>query len=164
MEQEVLNLDNSNNDSADPQVPVRDENKPEQQEENSKAPRFLSWLLVVASLVVIFLVIIRWCLAAPLWLYIALVVLFLALLILNYINRKRRNLGWLFSLLLILMPVLVFIISAPWTWWMWLGLIVLYFVTLLTYFIGRLAESYWWVSVPLALFFLLMLLILQLSC
>jgi len=120
------------------------------------------WLMVVAALVVFYILILRscWC-AAPCWSVLLLLIITLALLIVNALNKSRKKLGWVFSGLLIAMPIITLIFAGSFTWWMWLLVIGLYLLTLLFYFIGVLSETYWSVSILIALFLLLSLIILQ---
>jgi len=110
---------------------------------------FMSWILT------------RFCNFEPLWLGPLILGIFFLLLLTNYLNKfKIKKLGIIFSLLLLALPIIVFIVAGVWAWWMWLLVIGFYFLCLAFYFMGILLENYWQVSVPLSVFLILMLLFL----
>ena len=125
---------------------------------NKNVPPVLGWILTVVCVAIVTLILIFWFKCTPWWVALILMLAYLLLLIINYLNKNNtKKLGWLFGILLAIMPVIVLISIDAWTWWMWIIAIGLYIFTLATYFMGLLLENYWRVVVPLSLFLILML-------
>jgi len=144
-----------------------EQNKQEQilntaQETNNKKTKpkwigWLVWLIIAICILTIYLILIFWCNLQPWWLIALIMLDYLLLLIINYLNKFKKKLNWLFSLLLAILPVLILVFVGSWTWWMWLLVIGFYLLTLGTYFMGILMENYWKVSIPLSLFLILLI-------
>ena len=117
----------------------------------------LTWLLSFVIVGLIFIVGYFKCNFRPVWLLVSLLAGYFVLLAINYLNLFEKKVGWFFSLLLALMPVLVLIVTGGWAWWAWLLIIILYFATLITYALGVLDEKFWQVIIPLSLFLLFLL-------
>lgn len=125
---------------------------------DKKISPILGWILTTVCVAIVTLILIFWCKCTPWLIILILMVDFLLLLIINYLNKyNTKKLGWLFGILLAIMPVIILVFIGAWTWWMWIIAIGLYIFTLATYFMGLLLENYWRVVVPLSLFLILML-------
>jgi hypothetical protein len=122
-----------------------------------KLNSLLGWLIIIISLAAIYLILILWCSFQPWWLILLVLINYLLLLIINYLNKLRYKLSWLFSFLLATLPVLVLVFVEAWTWWMWVLVIGFYLLTLAIYFIGLLLENYWRMAIPLSLFLILLI-------
>jgi len=150
-----------------------EQNKQEQilnttQETNNKKtkPKWLGWLvwiIIAICAIAIYLILIFWRNLQPWWLIALIMLDYLLLLIINYLNKLKYKLNWLFSFLLAILPVLVLVFIGSWTWWMWLLVIGFYLLTLGIYFMGILLENYWKVSIPLSLFLILLLIFIALK-
>jgi len=138
------------------------------QETNNKKtkPKWLGWLvwiIIAICAIAIYLILIFWRNLQPWWLIALIMLDYLLLLIINYLNKLKYKLNWLFSFLLAILPVLVLVFIGSWTWWMWLLVIGFYLLTLGIYFMGILLENYWKVSIPLSLFLILLLIFIALK-
>jgi len=150
-----------------------EQNKQEQilntaQETNNKKPKpkwlgWLVWIIIAICAIAIYLILIFWRNLQPWWLIALIMLDYLLLLIINYLNKLKYKLNWLFSFLLAILPVLVLVFIGSWTWWMWLLVIGFYLLTLGIYFMGILLENYWKVSIPLSLFLILLLIFIALK-
>ena len=138
------------------------------QETNNKKPKpkwlgWLVWIIIAICAIAIYLILIFWRNLQPWWLIALIMLDYLLLLIINYLNKLKYKLNWLFSFLLAILPVLVLVFIGSWTWWMWLLVIGFYLLTLGIYFMGILLENYWKVSIPLSLFLILLLIFIALK-
>jgi hypothetical protein len=126
--------------------------------QDKKVSPILGWILTTICVAIVTLILIFWFKCTPWWIILILMIDFLLLLIVNYLNKSNaKKLGWLFGILLAIMPVLILVFVNAWAWWMWVIAVILYIFTLATYFMGLLLENYWRVVVPLSLFLILML-------
>lgn len=123
-------------------------------------PKFLwGWILILVALVILFFLLVKFCQLIPWWLALLLLLDYLLLLIINYLKKFKKDLWWLWGILLAVMPVIVLLFCGSWTWWLWLLVIGLYIITLMVYFLGLLLQKFWPVIIPLSLFLILMLVI-----
>lgn len=133
---------------------------PEQTKTKKSPKNIWGWLIIIIALAVLYYILVKFCNFIPTWLALVLLIDYLLLLIINYSNKYKKKLGWLFGILLAVIPVLVLIVMTSWAWWLWLVVVALYLLTLIFYFFGLLSESYWSVIIPLSLLLILMFVIL----
>ena len=102
------------------------------------------------------------------WLVIAILVIYAALMVLNYLDRFNKDLvnlkkrsGKLFALLLIILPILVYWFSLGLAWWAWLLVVIAYIIVLVAYIIDLESKNYWRLSVLITLYLVLMLALLK---
>ncbi len=108
------------------------------------------------------------CVSWPWWLIIIMLIDYLILMVLNYLDKfkkeltdLKKGLGKLFALLLIVLPILVYWFSASFAWWAWLLVVIAYIIVLLAWITDLHSKNYWRLSVIITLYLALMLALLK---
>ncbi|MFA4871589.1 MAG: fibronectin type III domain-containing protein [Patescibacteria group bacterium] len=97
---------------------------------------------------------------------IILIIIYLALLLINYADKIKKDIrekyGAYLNLAYLVLPIVmaVMVFGVGWAWWIWLILIILYFLLLIFYFSTPLRNS-WRASVALTIYLLAILMILK---
>ena len=112
------------------------------------------------------------CNSWPWWLIIIMLLDYLILMALNYLDKSnkeltnlKKRLSFVFALLLIALPILVYFFSVSFVWWSWLIVIVAYAIVLIAYAYDLRSNNYWRLNIIITLYLLLMIALLKMfSC
>ncbi|OGY43194.1 MAG: hypothetical protein A3B89_00880 [Candidatus Buchananbacteria bacterium RIFCSPHIGHO2_02_FULL_40_13] len=108
------------------------------------------------------------CRSRPWWLLATMIIGYLILMVINYLDRfnkeltnLKERLSFIFALLLAAWPVLVYFFTIGFAWWVWLIVLAAYGIVLIYYRYDLLSSNYWRLSLALTLYLFLMLLLLK---
>ena len=130
-------------------------------EKSNKSKIILGWILAIGSIVGLWFCLGKLCQTNLVWVPYVLLGVYAVALLVNGLNKNKRNLWWLFMLAIIALPVILAFFTTSWSWWIWLLVVGGCGVVIVWYFIGLLTDNLWGVVLPVNVFFLLMLIILQ---
>ncbi|MDO8669375.1 MAG: VWA domain-containing protein [Candidatus Buchananbacteria bacterium] len=99
----------------------------------------------------------------PWWITAIMLIIYLILMALNYVDRFNKELtnfkkrsSRLFALLLIILPAVVYLSSSGFAWWAWPLIAVAYIIVLIAYIADLYSSNYWRLSIIITLYLLLM--------
>ena len=108
------------------------------------------------------------CESWPGWLIVIMLIDYLILLVLNYLDKfnkeltnLKKRLSFIFALFLAAWPVLVYFFTVSFAWWAWLLVVIAYIIVLIAYIFDLHSNNYWRLNVIITLYLLLMLALLK---
>ena len=129
--------------------------------ENKNTKSIFLWLVILICLIFVYFLFIDYFCFVPLWMSLVLLIIYLILLLINYFSSFKKISGWLFGVWLAILPIIVLYFCSGWTWWIWVLVVIGYLLVLIFYNIGILLEKFYYLNIPLVLYFIFMIVLLN---